>query len=440
VVRAAGLVRGGSGRLLLVSMFVLQTACSGGRAVAATQESDSTLTRLLAEIQPGVEQSSGIEAVRPLSVARADSSRLTAYLESQLEDQLPPSTASAITAAYARFGLVPDTLDLRALLEALLQEQVVGWYDPVTDTLFVLEHVPEAQIEVVLAHELVHALQDQRVDLDSLRNEIQPANDPTIAAQAAIEGHATFAMMEWQMGRMTGGAADLTRLPDLGAQFANLDLEALGDMGPVAVLRAAPRIIREELIFPYVGGLVFLQRAWTAADGVRSPPFGDALPASTEQVLHLDRYLAGDRPTSVTFSEPPPGGWEEVYSNGLGELETGVFLAEHLGDEARAEEAASGWDGDAYRLLRGPEGEAMVWVSVWDDEAEADEFASAARDAYRNRYDGTSEGASDSGAERDIRVERASIQGRPAVVIRDLPSGVSGDVLDAVTLVDLSES
>jgi hypothetical protein len=432
------------GRWLFVLLFALQTACSGGRAATATQESDSTLARLLAEIQPGVERSSGMLAVRPLSVARADSSRLTAYLDSQLESQLPPATASAITAAYARLGLVPDTLDLRALLEALLQEQVVGWYDPVTDTLFVLEHVPEAQIEVVLAHELVHALQDQHVDLDSLRKDIQPANDPTLAAQSAIEGHATFAMMEWQMGRMTGGAADLTQLPDLGEQLSNLDLEALGDVGSVAVLRAAPEIIREELIFPYVGGLTFLQRMWTAANGERPPPFGAALPASTEQVLHLDRYLAGDRPSEMTFKEPPLDRWEEVHSNGLGELETRVFLTEHLGDEARAEAAASGWDGDAYRLLRGPEGEALVWVSVWDSEADADEFAGAARDAYSKLYDSASGSAASTqggtGGGRDTYVERASIQGRPSVIIRDLPPGMPEDALEAMTLTDILES
>jgi hypothetical protein len=385
-----------------------------------------------------VERTSGLEAIRPLQVARADSLRLATYLGEQLESQLPPATARAITAAYARLGLVPDTLDLRGLLEALLREQVVGYYDPASDTLFVLEHVPADQLEVVLAHELVHALQDQRVDLDSLRHDVMDANDRTLAAQAAIEGHATFAMMEWQFGQMSGGVADLTQLPDLGAQLANLDLEALGDVASVAVLQSAPQVIQEELIFPYVGGLVFLQRAWSAQEG-RPLPFGDRLPTSTEQVLHLDRYLGGDHPTEVIFSQAAPRGWEELYANGLGELETRVFLAEHLGDDATSDTAASGWDGDAYRLLRGPDGDVLIWVSVWDADSEADEFAAAARAAYGERY--RSGAGSSSAAEqmRDVRVERVSLEGRPGVVIQDVPRGMPPRHLEALARVELSE-
>ena len=277
-----------------------------------------------------------------------------------------------------------------------------------------------------------------RVDLDSLQREVIDALDRTLAAQAAIEGHATFAMMEWQLGQMSGGTVDLTQLPDLGAQLANLDLEALGEVASVAVLRSAPRVIQEELIFPYVGGLVFLQRAWSAREG-RPLPFGDALPTSTEQVLHLDRYLEGDHPTEVIFSQPAPRGWEELYANGLGELETRVFVAQHLGDESRAEEAAAGWDGDAYRLLRGPAGEVLVWVSVWDAEAEADEFAEAAREAYRERYasgPGSSPGPDEM---REVRIERATVGGRPGVVIQDAPPGTPAPLLETLTRVEIRE-
>ncbi len=437
--------------VLLAAAFVAHAGCRDGQASAQAQAStsaqepahaqtasDSTLTRLLNEILPAVELASGIAAVRPLQVARADSARLLTYVQEQLESQLPPATARAVTATYARLGLVPDTLDLRGLLEALLREQVVGYYDPASDTLFVLEHVPPAQLEVVLAHELVHALQDQRVDLDSLRREIIDANDRTLAAQAAIEGHATFAMMEWQLGQMSGGTVDLTQLPDLGAQLANLDLEALGDVASVAVLRSAPQVIQEELIFPYVGGLVFLQRAWSTRDG-RPLPFGDGLPRSTEQVLHLDRYIDGDHPTEVVFSRPAPPGWEEVYANGLGELETRVFLAQHLGDDALGETAAGGWDGDAYRLLRGPEGEVLVWVSVWDADAEADEFAEAARAAYRARYGLEIGSSSPPESARQVRVERVSLGGRSGVVIQDVPRGTSPQLLEALARVELSE-
>ncbi len=398
-------------------------ACTGAEASAGADPRDSTLTRLVAEIQPAVERSSGIEARSPLHVARADSARLRSYIEDQLRSELPPAKVAAISAAYARLGLLPDTLDLTALLRSLLEEQVVGYYDPERDTLYVMDDVPPAQLEVVLAHELVHALQDQRIDLDSLRRTLRDRNDATMGAQAAIEGHATYAMTEWQFGRMTGGAADLTLLPDLGEQLGGVDLTAVADGGSVDVLKAAPAVIREGLIFPYIHGLAFVQRVWKARDG-RPLPFDSDLPRSTEQVLHLDRYLEGDVPTRLALARPLPAGWEMVYESDLGELETRIFLAEHLGDRERAERAAAGWDGDAYRLVRGPPGEAFAWVSVWDSPEDAAEFAAAVEAAYRARYPGSEAGA------RRVTVRRERLGESPAVVVVDAPAGASPE-LDA---------
>ncbi len=375
--------------------------------------SDSSLVRLVAEIQPAVERSAGISATSPLNVTATDESRLRTYLKTQIREQLSPELASAITASYARLGLVPDSLDLRGFMLALLEEQVVGYYDPATDTLFVHERIGIEQLKPVLAHELVHALQDQRLALDSLRHSLIERNDASSAAQAALEGHAMYGMMEWQFSSMTGSPADLTVLPDLGATLANIDLAALGDFASVKILASAPRIVREAVLFPYVGGLVFVQRAWKERQD-RPLPFGEHLPRSTEQVLHIDRWLAGDEPVRIDFASNRLAGWEIVHTWDLGELETRIFLEEHTGDPALAEMAAAGWDGDAYRLLRSDAGEALVWISVWDTETDADEFAAAAAEAYKQRYDGS---------ERRPRIERGSESGRAVVRVFDVPPG-----------------
>lgn len=306
---------------------------------------------------------------------------------------------------------------------------MVGYYDPRTDTLFVLERVSPDQLEMVLAHELVHALQDQHVDLDSLIAALEGDNDRGTAAQAAVEGHATLAMLEWQLGRMGGAEVDVTALPDLGDRLSAVSPDALGEAAGLPALGAAPRIIREALLFPYLGGLAFVQRFWKARDG-RPAPFGDDLPASTEQVLHPERFLEEPRdvPTRVRFESEPPAGWEEVHAEGLGELEIRVFFEEHLGDAERAAAGAAGWDGDAYRLLRAPDGEILVWVSVWDSGAEAEEFAAAAREAWARRYGEAAAPPSGPVAAggRDVRVVRAAISGRPAVVVTDVPEGLGG--------------
>jgi len=423
---AGDLHRAGWLGLGLVLCLSACQGCNGGEAHGSgPSPADTTLARLLAEIQPVVERSSGIQAVRPLNVAPTDEARLREYIATQLETQLSRAEAAAITAVYARLGLVPDTLDLGALLAALLEEQVIGYYDPVSDTLFVHDRVPTAELEPVLAHELVHALQDHLVDLDSIGRALEGSNDAVTAWQAVVEGHATFAMMEWQFSAMMGGEADLTELDDLGDMLSGIDLTALGDFGSTAVLAAAPAVIREGLIFPYVGGLVFLQRAWKERPS-RPLPFGADRPLSTEQVLHVDRWLARDEPTGIRFAEPPPAGWETMYEKDFGELETRIFLTEHLDDAERAETAAAGWDGDAYRLVRGSGGEVLVWVSVWDSENDVAEFMTAARDAYSARYPA---------AERIVSIVGTDVGGRTVVRIVDAASGT--EVPEALRSVEL---
>jgi hypothetical protein len=286
------------------------------------------------ELLPEVEERSRLAAVRPPALASSSLQQLEGFLSQALAEQLPPEKAEALGAAYARFGLLPDTLQLAQLLRSLLLEQVVGYYDPGRDTLYVVEGV--------------HALQDQHTDLDSLMRAVHDHNDRASAAQAALEGHATYVMMEWLLSRQTGAPVDLTALPDLGSMLGALDPAVLAG---TPVLRDAPRVIRESLIFPYIGGLVFLQRVWSL-DDERPVPFGMSLPESSEQVIHPERFVARDRPSEVSFLNDPSEGWTEVHTDGLGELEMRIFLEEHLGESAEAASAAEGWDGDRYRLLR----------------------------------------------------------------------------------------
>jgi hypothetical protein len=383
-----------------------------------------------------MESLSGLPARRPVRLATRSRSDLEAYLTQELGRQLPPERVRAIVRAYARFGLVPDSLDLEPLLRSLFLEQVVGYYDPRTDTLYVVEGVGASQVEAVLAHEIVHALQDQYQDLDSLMEATRDTNDRGTAARAALEGHATFAMLEWQLEQVTGTDVDLTSMLGLGKVLANDPLAAAGLEMPV--LRDAPAVIRESLLFPYLGGLAFLQVHWGGPGG-RTPPLGAEMPVSTEQVLHPERFAreSRDTPVEVRFPVPLPYDWSVAFSDGLGELETRIFLREFLADRERADRAAEGWDGDRYRVLDGPVGEVLVWVSVWDGASDADEFAAAAVEAFARRY--SDSGSTGEKPARSVSVERRQVGGRAAVVVRDTPAVPGAHVPPAVAEFALEE-
>jgi hypothetical protein len=420
----------------LSAAFVFTAGCgdrAGAVGGAAGAPADTSLGRLAADLLPVMETLGALPVRAPLALARKSKADLEAYLIDELGRQLPPERVASLVRAYARFGLVPDTIDLEPLLRSLYLEQVVGYYDPRSDTLFVVDGVEPAQVEAVLAHEIVHALQDQYVDLDSLMQATQDHNDRGTAARAALEGHATFAMLEWQLKQVTGAEVDLTAMPDLADLFADDPLAAAGLDMPV--LAEAPAVIRESLLFPYLGGLGFVQESWRGPAG-RVAPLGSEMPVSTEQVLHPERFRPDrrDMPVAVRFPGDLPDGWVEVHADGLGELETRIFLRQFLPDRVRADEAAAGWDGDRYRLLEGPGGEALVWATIWDSESDAAEFADAVGEAFARRYQVGGEAG-----RRAVRVEKSVVRGLHTAVITDEPSPPAGAVPLEVLVFELEE-
>lgn len=423
---------GRDGTARRVAALAMAVAALSGCTLGEAQQpvTQAELEEAAERLLPVVEERSGLRAIDTPRVALRSLLTLERYLTEQLEKDLPAERARALTAVYARLGLVPDTLQLAPLLKALLLEQIVGYYDPAADTLFVVDRVPKDSVELVLVHELVHALQDQYTDMDSLLNALKDENDRSTAARAAVEGHATFAMTEWQLGKMTGTDVDLTGFPNLAEMGATLDLGALPGM---AVLAEAPRFVRESILFPYLGGLGFMQAYW-AAQPDRPIPLRSELPESSEQILHPERSYGASRdaPTSLTFLTDPPDGWEVLHTDGLGELEIRIMLEELLGDQDAAREAAAGWDGDRYRLVRSGPDEALVWASVWDSPADADEFARAVSTALSRRYGaaagpgplrGESRLYGPLGAQRRwLAVDRARVGDRPAVTVLDFAS------------------
>jgi hypothetical protein len=246
-------------------------------------------------------------------------------------------------------------------------------------------------------------LQDQRADLDSLIDAVK-RNDARSAIQGAIEGQATLAMFAYQLER------PVEQLPELGPEMA----AAMADPAMFPRLAAAPAVVREPLLFAYLGGARYVQRLWRQEPD-KPAPLGAWLPESTEQLLHTEKLLERrDSPTAVSVAAPE-GRWQLKYAGDLGELELRIYFEQHLGSAPLAARAAAGWDGDAYAVLVAGSDLALVWYTVWDSDEDADEFVDAYRAAFLARFGG--DGGSDHlmGQGRQARIERLTREGVPVV-------------------------
>ena len=319
--------------------------------------------RLVDSLRPEVERTVGLPFKAPPRYAVRTRAQVNAYMAAKLAEELPPARLTAMHDVYRLLGQVPDSLDIRTLLTALYEEQVAGFFDPDSGMLFVFEgsDVRSPQFKFVLAHELVHALQSDYLPLDSIMHQ-RFDSDRLSAAQAVLEGQATLASM-----KMMSPGQDLLADDALWETFREQLATARGSM---KVFAEMPRVLQEGLIFPYLAGAEFMR--WyerSAADS--APPYGRALPVSTEQVLHPARYEQRDEPLSVSLDTVGAGPGE---SDVLGEMGVAVLAADLSGAEVVSTTVPIGWGGDRYRLYATPQGPALVWLTAWDDQRAADRF------------------------------------------------------------------
>jgi hypothetical protein len=412
---SAGVKRASLACLLLVSA----TAC---------RDEPATYTgpygRQVAEAIPRIENAVGLKFKTPPKVEVRSKDQVRAFVVQQFRDPRSLREFTGMEAAYKRLGMLPDTLDLQKFLVDLLTEQIVGYYDPKTKVLYVVSDAPAEAASITIMHELIHALQDQYISLDSAQK-IEGQNDRQSAAQAVFEGQAVYE----QIAAMLGGNNVAVNLPGGWDRVREMIRENQSSM---PVFAAAPIVIQETLIFPYLSGAEFIRNYKERNPGKE---LYQDMPQSTEQILHPSAYFARrDTPTTVTL--PPLAGVTPVYQNTVGEFETRLFLFEHLKDQNEAVRGASGWDGDRYELFNTSGGQGIAWVTVWDAAVDASEFFDMLNRVVERRYgmkQPTSAGTTTklyAGAGRSILVTTAEVSGRPVVLYVDVPAGASTNVLD----------
>ncbi|MSP24444.1 MAG: hypothetical protein EXR75_04635 [Myxococcales bacterium] len=270
---------------------------------------------------------------------------------------------------FAALGLTPPDYPFVEGLFALIEKNIAGFYDPDADRMFLLDDLDPSARRETLAHELVHALQDQHYELGA-RLTYQPGHIDRLAATSCLaEGDATSLMLDISLGSAFNVEADQLRL----ALMASMALSETG--------RTTPRALQLSLVSPYIDGFRFVQTlrergGWAAVDSAWQAP-----PQSTEQVLHIDKYDAREpalevaEPTSSALGE----GWARLDGDSAGEQGLRIALEQWL-IVRDASIAAAGWGGDRYvvfqRKAEAGSEFAIAWRVRFDDAKEAGEAAS----------------------------------------------------------------
>lgn len=393
-----------------------------GAVLATSNAKNAAIVATTAEVLKETSDLRELPILQPVKSGAQSRAEIERMVIRNLDEQTTPADSHATEQALKKLGLVRPEFQYRSFLIKLLTEQVAGYYDPKQQHFFIADWIDLEGQKPVMAHELTHALQDQHFNLRRFEHWPKGDSDAELAAHALIEGDATLAMRVY-----------MAKNPMVAFAF-------LRAFGPTAMrseqIEQAPRSLRESLLFPYNEGLewstaVFKKGGWSAVSAAFSE-----LPASSEQILHPEKYFAHEAPVKVSLPDVRTQlglKWKRIDYDVNGEWSYYLILDQFLNSEAESKRAAAGWAGDRYAVYEGttPGEIFMAQLSVWDTENDAREFFDAYVKRTRLRYAGSK--AADVESKTDSRRQWTTSEGgvlielvgRRALIVEGIPSTVN---------------
>ncbi|QLH84631.1 Hvo_1808 family surface protein [Halosimplex pelagicum] len=300
-----------------------------------------------------------------------------------------------------------------------LGQSVQGYYSPGKDAIVLVSDSSTPTIDrTTLAHELVHALQDQHFGFGA-DGETQ---DQQLANRGVTEGDARY--------------VDALYENRCGSEWACIPRPDAGGNGGGSASSDYNRGLFLTIYTPYAAGSQFVDqvRAQSGWDGVNQ--LYDARPESTEQLIHPQLYPDED-PVNVTVADRSNGEWRrfdvDPVADTVGEASIYAMLVHNgaVDPEDRygyESEPSAGWGGDSVVPYTNGTTGAYVWETAWDTERDAEQFVSA----YREVLDS-----------HDARNPRGNVyvvpDGEFADAFRVVRNGDTVRVVNAPTVDQLSE-
>ena len=355
-------------RVPMTNLAFMKRCCIGlccvlfGLALATCSQSSSSQTspakpgptvsdpadfaRVTDEVMAQMSKILGLTQLEPLKKTLRSREEIRAYVLKQMDEDKEPEKRYADERMMEKMGLLPKNFPFDSFLVDLLTEQIAGLYDPKAKEFYIADWMDPKEQQVVMAHELTHALQDQHYRIDAWRDAAKPNDDAETARDAVLEGSATAAMIDYGL-RQQGSS--LNAIAGVNVSLSSL----LGNLDNSPLLAKAPAFLRDSLEFPYGAGADFCMEVlrkgggWKGFDSLFQKP-----PVSTQQVLHPDLYFRGVMPVAVALPDLThdlPEGWKALDSNIMGEFGLQEFLKEFLSLD-RADDLAPLWNGDRYTI------------------------------------------------------------------------------------------
>ena len=327
-------------------------------AASMTKEQAKELFRSVDEILKFVSTDTKLPIEHSVKRKLISRDEVNRYLMQKFDEDEGAKRMERSEIVLKKFGLLDRDFHLRPFLLSLLTEQIAGFYDNKTKTVNLLDWIKPDDQKPVLAHELTHALQDQKVGLtkwsdvglNGTSHNVQEDNrhlqvdEAETARDAVAEGQAMAVFVDYTL-RSTGKT--IADAPGLADRLK----DQVADTSGSPIMARAPLMLQESLMFPYSEGLSFEQEILVKAG--KEAAFAGVLanpPSSSFEIMNPDAYIAHAPVPVLRLPDIHPlldADYTPYDVGVMGELDVRM-LAELFGGREIATALAPAWDGGLY--------------------------------------------------------------------------------------------
>jgi hypothetical protein len=373
--------------LLLTFALTASSIVSAWQGQVTIAKPDADALKATDEILDVVSKLRQLEIKQPVKRGAKSREEIQTSIIHDLDESNTPAQFEATSKTLKKLGMLRPEFKLRDYMISLLTEQVAGFYDPKTQFFYLASWIPLTEQKTVIAHELVHALQDQHFNLKRFDKWPKGDADAETAAHALAEGDATIVMYQYDFAEK-GIPFDVTRLPSLTELLLAEGVD--DDDKKFPVLANAPRVLKEGLQFPYFYGAGFVQAILKKGGWSKISQAYATLPVSTEQIMHPEKFLAGEAAVKIELADLAATlgrDWKRIDTDVNGEFGYQILLSEFI-QKHTARNAADGWGGDKYATYEDSQSKDLLIAQYtnWDTVKDAQDFFDAYCERIEKRY------------------------------------------------------
>ena len=379
-----------------------------------TPVDESSLRRMVDQVLPQVSKVMRLPAPRRLTTRVVSREEAGRKLLEVLKREYPGDRLARLGAALELVHLLEPDVDLQKEAVALYSKNVSGFYDPHDRALYLLKDQPASVQQMVIAHELAHAVQDEKLGLEQAVRASTGSEDAQMALAAAFEGNAQAVAATVLVSGIGDEAEALSSLLTDGvAAGASFAAQASGATPWLAL----------QLSFPYTAGAQLISAISSKDDPVGSKVLS-RLPASTAQVVDTRLYQVNETPLrgSIALARLIPGA-EPFYETTLGRANVDLLGEIH----ADGKSLGPGWRGDRLEVVQVGKARCAAWAIAFSQPAQADRFVAS----YARLIEAKAEGGGFRVIEGDRSVSGVSRWESTAVVLARVPAERAAAVEEA---------